>query len=228
MTCSFHKFGDYFPGTGDLKDKGKGAGKGYAVNFPFKDGIEDDSYRSVFRPVRSRLRLVGGRRADVGVPLQTIQAIMEWYRPGAIVLQCGADSLAEDKLGVFNLSMRGPSSPPSLLLFLTSLNRSRRLRQVRQDVQHPLHPRRRRRLHGPERREDVGVRDGRRMRRGLGGGATVQRLHRVVRTRVQARRAEQQHGEPQLARVPPEDFVRAAFFISRWWTDALGWAGRRC
>lgn len=32
---------------------------------------------------------------------------MEWYRPGAVILQCGADSLAEDKLGVFNLSMRG-------------------------------------------------------------------------------------------------------------------------
>lgn len=39
--------------------------------------------------------------------MQTIQAIMEWYRPGAVILQCGADSLAEDKLGVFNLSMRG-------------------------------------------------------------------------------------------------------------------------
>jgi acetoin utilization deacetylase AcuC-like enzyme len=39
--------------------------------------------------------------------LQTIQAIMERYRPGAVILQCGADSLAEDKLGVFNLSMRG-------------------------------------------------------------------------------------------------------------------------
>ena len=32
---------------------------------------------------------------------------MEWYRPGAIVLQCGADSLAGDKLGMFNLSMKG-------------------------------------------------------------------------------------------------------------------------
>lgn len=51
MTCSFHKFGDYFPGTGDLNDKGKGVGKGYAVNYPLKDGIDDESYRSCFRPV---------------------------------------------------------------------------------------------------------------------------------------------------------------------------------
>lgn len=36
-----------------------------------------------------------------------MQAIMDWYRPGAVVLQCGADSLAEDKLGSFNLSMQG-------------------------------------------------------------------------------------------------------------------------
>lgn len=32
---------------------------------------------------------------------------MKMYRPGAIVLQCGADSLAGDRLGCFNLSMRG-------------------------------------------------------------------------------------------------------------------------
>jgi len=33
--------------------------------------------------------------------------IMEWYRPGAVVLQCGADSLAGDRLGCFNLSLKG-------------------------------------------------------------------------------------------------------------------------
>lgn len=32
---------------------------------------------------------------------------MESYQPGAIVLQCGTDSLSGDKLGCFNLSMRG-------------------------------------------------------------------------------------------------------------------------
>lgn len=87
MTCSFHKFGEYFPGTGDLRDIGHGKGKHYAVNFPLRDGIDDQSYKSVFEP--------------------TIQAIMDMYRPGAVVLQCGADSLAGDRLGCFNLSMRG-------------------------------------------------------------------------------------------------------------------------
>jgi histone deacetylase 1/2 len=35
---------------------------------------------------------------------------MEWYRPGAVVLQCGGDSLAGDRLGCFNLSMKGHAS----------------------------------------------------------------------------------------------------------------------
>ncbi|WFD19400.1 histone deacetylase [Malassezia caprae] len=87
MSCSFHKFGDFFPGTGDLKDVGMKRGKKYAVNVPLRDGIDADTFGSIFRPV--------------------IQHIMEWFRPGAVVLQCGADSLAGDKLGCFNLSMRG-------------------------------------------------------------------------------------------------------------------------
>ncbi|KAJ2604423.1 histone deacetylase [Coemansia sp. RSA 1722] len=87
MTCSFHKYGEYFPGTGDLRDIGEGKGKHYAVNFPLRDGIDDISYHSVFKPV--------------------IQNIMEWYQPDAVVLQCGTDSLAGDKLGCFNLSMDG-------------------------------------------------------------------------------------------------------------------------
>ncbi|GHJ88738.1 hypothetical protein NliqN6_5140 [Naganishia liquefaciens] len=87
MTCSFHKFGDYFPGTGDVKDTGIKAGKNYAVNVPLRDGINDVSFPSIFEPV--------------------IQHIMDWYQPTAVVLQCGADSLAGDKLGCFNLSMEG-------------------------------------------------------------------------------------------------------------------------
>lgn len=87
LTCSFHKFGDFFPGTGHVGDLGIGKGNGYAVNVPLKTGINDETYRSIFQPV--------------------INHIMAWYQPGAVVLQCGADSLAEDKLGSFNLSMNG-------------------------------------------------------------------------------------------------------------------------
>jgi len=38
---------------------------------------------------------------------QVIQKVVEVYQPGAIVLQCGADSLAGDRLGCFNLSIDG-------------------------------------------------------------------------------------------------------------------------
>ncbi|KAL7410946.1 hypothetical protein BDY24DRAFT_334343, partial [Mrakia frigida] len=89
MTASFHKYGDFFPGTGDVRDVGLQRGKNYAVNVPLRDGISDEAYKGIFRDI--------------------ISHIMEWYRPGAIVLQCGADSLAGDKLGVFNLSMKGHS-----------------------------------------------------------------------------------------------------------------------
>ncbi|KAJ7581175.1 histone deacetylase RPD3, partial [Mycena floridula] len=87
MTCSFHKYGEYFPGTGTQEDRGKGKGKGYSLNLPLKDGIGDEAFKGIFEPV--------------------IAKIMDVYRPTAVVLQCGADSLAGDKLGCFNLSMEG-------------------------------------------------------------------------------------------------------------------------
>lgn len=52
MTASFHKFGEFFPGTGQITDRGRGPGRGYAVNVPLKDGITDESYKSIFEPVR--------------------------------------------------------------------------------------------------------------------------------------------------------------------------------
>lgn len=51
MTVSFHKHGEFFPGTGDIRDLGYGKGKYYAVNVPLRDGIDDESYQSIFEPV---------------------------------------------------------------------------------------------------------------------------------------------------------------------------------
>lgn len=87
MTLSFHKYGDYFPGTGNLQDIGYAKGRGYSVNVPLKDGIDDEGYASIFEPVVSR--------------------IVEVFRPSVIVLQCGADSVSGDRLGCFNLSNVG-------------------------------------------------------------------------------------------------------------------------
>jgi histone deacetylase 1/2 len=87
MTVSFHKFGEYFPGTGHLADVGHEDGKYYALNVPLKDGIDDSAYEHLFKPVMTK--------------------VMECFRPEAIVFQAGADSLSGDRLGCFNLSIRG-------------------------------------------------------------------------------------------------------------------------
>lgn len=88
MTVSFHKYtGDFFPGTGKLEDNGIGTGKHFALNVPLLDGIDDDMYQTIFKAV-------------IG---DTVNA----FRPSAIVLQCGADSLGCDRLGAFNLSIAG-------------------------------------------------------------------------------------------------------------------------
>ena len=49
--------------------------------------MDDPSFLALFRPIISK--------------------IMEVYQPGAVVLQCGADSLSGDRLGCFNLSIQG-------------------------------------------------------------------------------------------------------------------------
>ncbi|OMJ13414.1 Histone deacetylase 1 [Smittium culicis] len=87
MTVSFHKFGDFFPGTGDIRDIGVGKGKNYSINVPLRDGIDDDTYQAIFQPI--------------------MRKVMDHFRPGAVVMQCGTDSLSGDRLGCFNLSMKG-------------------------------------------------------------------------------------------------------------------------
>lgn len=88
MTVSFHKYGDmFFPGTGGLRDIGINSGKYYSVNVPLNDGIDDTAFVDLFKFV--------------------MQDVMDVFQPGAVVLQCGADSLAGDRIGCFNLSLKG-------------------------------------------------------------------------------------------------------------------------
>ncbi|KHN85899.1 putative histone deacetylase 1-B [Toxocara canis] len=69
------------------RDIGAGRGKHYAVNCPLRDGIDDETYERVFQPI--------------------MEKVMHSFQPSAIVLQCGADSLTGDRLGCFNLTLRG-------------------------------------------------------------------------------------------------------------------------
>ncbi|CAD8169364.1 unnamed protein product [Paramecium octaurelia] len=88
MTLSFHQYGDdFYPGTGQLNSVGVGVGRYYSVNVPMKPGMSDQPYIEMFKKITSR--------------------VMQVYRPDCIVMQCGADSLSLDKLGGFNLSIKG-------------------------------------------------------------------------------------------------------------------------
>ncbi len=66
---------------------GEQAGAYYTINVPLKDGISDQQYLSMYKKI--------------------ISEAVSVYRPTAIVLQCGADSLQCDRLGRFNLSIKG-------------------------------------------------------------------------------------------------------------------------
>ncbi|BEI80226.1 hypothetical protein CcaverHIS002_0107550 [Cutaneotrichosporon cavernicola] len=86
LTVSFHKYAaDFFPGTGNLSEIGANLGKHFALNVPLHDGIDDESYISLFKAV--------------------MEPTITTFRPDSIVLQCGADSLGCDRLGTFNLSI---------------------------------------------------------------------------------------------------------------------------
>ena len=53
---------------------------------PFS-GMDDEGFGQIFQPILGK--------------------VMEMYDPSAIVLQCGADSLTGDRLGCFNLTLKG-------------------------------------------------------------------------------------------------------------------------
>lgn len=70
-----------------FQDVGAGTGKYYALNVPLRDGVDDITYEHIFEKVMTE--------------------VMARFQPEAVVLQCGADSLAGDRLGVFNLTTYG-------------------------------------------------------------------------------------------------------------------------
>ena len=88
MTLSFHQSGgNFFPGTGHANDVGAKSGKNYSLNFPLHAGMDDQAYQFIFKPV--------------------VDKVMESFRPGTVVLCCGADSLSGDRVGCWNLSIKG-------------------------------------------------------------------------------------------------------------------------
>lgn len=86
LTVSFHKYSEtFFPGTGHIDEIGNQLGKYFSLNVPLQDGIDNESYVSLFKSI--------------------MEPTIYTFRPSVIVLQCGADSLGCDRLGAFNLSI---------------------------------------------------------------------------------------------------------------------------
>ncbi|RKO96984.1 Arginase/deacetylase, partial [Caulochytrium protostelioides] len=87
MTVSFHRYdGQFFPKTGHTAEHGVGRGAGFALNVPLRSGL----------------------RGEALVPFYTtvMDEVLAAFRPGAIVIQCGADGMAGDPLGgKWNLDM---------------------------------------------------------------------------------------------------------------------------
>ena len=104
LTLSFHASHDtsgtsFFPRTGHINDTGGKAGKNYSVNFPMFAGVDDVAYESIFKPV--------------------IRKIMEKFQPSVVVFCCGADSLSGDRVGCWNLSIKGHAA---VLEFVKTFN----------------------------------------------------------------------------------------------------------
>lgn len=99
----------FLSGAGDMYEIGAECGRYYSVNVPLKEGIDDQSYLQVFKPVIQVIQFFSFRFSFNQSPVlfNIAQYVMEFYQPTAIVLQCGADSLANDRLGCFNLSTKG-------------------------------------------------------------------------------------------------------------------------
>lgn len=86
LTISFHKYAaDFYPGTGHIDEVGHSLGKHFSLNVPLQDGIDNESYVTLFKSI--------------------MEPTINTFQPSAIVLQCGADSLGCDRLGSFNLSI---------------------------------------------------------------------------------------------------------------------------
>lgn len=88
LTCSLHRYDvGFFPGTGSLKDTGKGTGTNCNVNIPLERGLSDESLMEV----KSRI----------------LDPLIAKYNPQCLVLQCGADGLYKDDHREWNLTAKG-------------------------------------------------------------------------------------------------------------------------
>ena len=86
LTISFHESGKFlFPGTGNTKEVGEGAGKGFSINFPLLPGTDNRMFRKLFR--------------------YCVPRILEAYAPDVLLTQLGVDMYFDDPLTQMGLSL---------------------------------------------------------------------------------------------------------------------------
>jgi acetoin utilization protein AcuC len=86
LTISDHQDGRFlFPGTGFIKERGEGKGKGYSINFPLVPGTNNKSFIKLFRG--------------------TAPQILEAYDPDILVTQLGVDTYFDDPLTNMGFSL---------------------------------------------------------------------------------------------------------------------------
>jgi len=86
MFISTHQY-PHYPGTGDWRETGRGAGRGYTANLPLSAGVGDDGFRRLF--------------AEAVVPLA------ERFRPELILVSAGYDAHWKDPLAGLHMTLAG-------------------------------------------------------------------------------------------------------------------------
>jgi len=87
LTVSLHESGKYlFPGTGEIRELGSGAGRGLKLNLPLEPFTEGGSYLEVLE--------------------QVAPAALRHFRPDVLLVQAGADAHFDDPLSDLMLTTR--------------------------------------------------------------------------------------------------------------------------
>lgn len=88
LTISVHESGRYlFPGTGDVDERGHGAGAGSALNIPMSPLAGDEAYLHAFD--------------------EAVASAARTFAPDVIVAQCGADAHWSDPLTTLGVTLSG-------------------------------------------------------------------------------------------------------------------------
>jgi acetoin utilization protein AcuC len=96
LTISIHESGRFiFPGTGFVRETGRGVGQGFAVNLPLAPYTDDEVYVWAFQ--------------------QVVPPLLRWFEPDVVVSQLGIDTHVLDPLGHLVLTTQGYSEVVEML-----------------------------------------------------------------------------------------------------------------